>query len=694
MFGSTHLSSLFIDRQDLFELVLIAAILIVIACVIAKTMSGRFRCGRRFLFSYWVVFAFLVAAGVASSLAAIHHTRVFLRHSTLELANSYAISLEELGHWKLVAKSKGGTEEAILAEKAIQDFCSRAVADSERTARIFTLRPFDKDHVELLLVRIGDVTSPRGFRFYATTPPGSIPKDNRPADWAFGRQLPMTEEMCEVFRSEKPVVSRYDITGIDKANDYYTALCALTGPNGRSTGVLGVHFSTDYWNAAVRDAKMIIDMFFLLLFTMFFGAAFLLAMVKRTNDQLHDAVSELIEAKRVAEEATRAKSHFLANMSHEIRTPMNAILGFAGVISRLLLKRCLPEERNQCEESVELIHRSGNDLLTIINDILDFSKVDSHLIEVESIPVSAEQLVEDVRSIMQHRLEAQPDVVLATERHGDVPDWILSDPTRLRQILVNLVGNALKFTESGSVRIDYGVNDDKMYFDVSDTGIGMTPEQVGRLFQPFVQAEASSTRRFGGTGLGLSISKRLAILLGGDITVSSTPGVGSTFHVTIRCCVPETAPTTKTKTSPDDLALVDWKSRGAKPLAGKRVLVVEDGRVNQIVISAQLHEVGADVVLAENGQVALDTIAAEMHLGHEFDIVLMDMQMPIMDGYEATTELRKRGFTKPIIATTAHALSGDCEKTLDVGCNAYLSKPVDHDRMVALILKWIDSPRH
>jgi signal transduction histidine kinase/ActR/RegA family two-component response regulator len=441
---------------------------------------------------------------------------------------------------------------------------------------------------------------------------------------------------------------------------------------------------------------------------MFFGSVYLtvlnqrsLEATERSAAELQVSVVKLTEAKITAEAAVRAKSHFLANMSHEIRTPMNAVMGFANIIGRKLMQRCLPEEREQCSKFVELITNSGNDLLTIINDILDFSKVESNQIEVESIPVSLKEITENIRSIMQERLSDKEDVKLEFTDEGGIPELILNDPTRLRQILNNLIGNAIKFTASGTVALRYGRvagttpgQPTMLFAEVRDTGIGMTPEQMSRLFQPFSQADSSLTRRFGGTGLGLSICKRLAILLGGDIHVTSKEGEGSAFTLTLPIREPDAEAArnwnekrqkqTGIRISTDSgvTALTD-----TKPLSGLNVLVVEDGRVNQIVISTQLTDAGTKVTLTDNGQAAIESISANESAGTPFDVVLMDMQMPIMDGYEATTRLRSNGYARPIIAITAHALSGDCEKTLEVGCNAYLSKPVNREQLIRTILE-------
>jgi CheY-like chemotaxis protein/anti-sigma regulatory factor (Ser/Thr protein kinase) len=358
------------------------------------------------------------------------------------------------------------------------------------------------------------------------------------------------------------------------------------------------------------------------------------------------------------------------------------------------MQRCLPEEREQCRESVELITSSGNDLLTIINDILEFSKAESDQIEIESIPISLKETVAGVHTIMLERMKDKKNLTLEFTDEGGVPELILSDPTRLRQILNNLIGNAIKFTESGSVSVRYGAESGGLFVEVRDTGIGMTPNQLSRLFQPFSQADSTLTRRFGGTGLGLSISKRLAVLLGGDIHVASKEGEGSVFTLTLPIREPSAVDIRNRDEKlqkqteyrlPTSSGIIDLTE--GKPLLNVNILVVEDGRVNQIVITHQLTEAGATVTLADNGQTAIELIGTHESSGSPFDVVLMDMQMPIMDGYEATRRLRSDSYTRPIIAITAHALSGDCEKTLEVGCDAYISKPVNREQLIRTIFE-------
>jgi PAS domain S-box-containing protein len=413
------------------------------------------------------------------------------------------------------------------------------------------------------------------------------------------------------------------------------------------------------------------------------------------------AEEALKRSKDAAETATRAKSEFLSSMSHEIRTPMTAILGFAGMLMDGIAD---PDLR----DAVVTIQRNGNYLMEIVNDILDLSKIEAGKLEIEHIPCSPRQIVGEVVDMIKVRAEAK-GIMLQLECVGFIPQTILSDPVRLRQIVLNLVDNAVKFTERGLVRLTmkWSAPRDQtpqLQLDVVDTGIGMSPKQLDRLFAPFVQADASLSRRFGGSGLGLVICKRLAELLGGDIQVHSALGKGAAFSVVVKAELPEGVPTAS-----NSLEDIHANSDAAEPeeiseksgvinnLLGSRILVAEDGADNKRLISLILTKAGTQVTVVENGAEALACI---LHCKHpeilpesvpyeEFDAILMDMQMPVMDGYEATRHLREAGYTGMIVALTAHAMSSDRQKCLDCGCDLYLSKPIDRDTLIATLAQAI-----
>jgi len=412
--------------------------------------------------------------------------------------------------------------------------------------------------------------------------------------------------------------------------------------------------------------------------------------LRSTADALEAANQALEEFNEVAETANRAKSEFLANMSHEIRTPMTAILGYSDVLLGEI-------ERDSDRSAVHTIKRNGEYLLELINDILDLSKIEAGKLDVDRISCSPIQVVSEVASLMRVRAEAK-NLPLEIEYAGPIPESIHCDPVRLRQILVNLMGNAIKFTETGCVRlltrfIQRSDGLSWLQFDVIDTGIGMTQEQIRKLFKPFMQADSTTSRKFGGTGLGLSISKRLAKLLGGDISVSSTLGKGSTFSVTI-----ETGALNGVQMLDDPARLATEGRQEPKPAAAPkvpldcRILLAEDGPDNQRLISFVLKKAGARVTVVENGQEACEQALAAKNEGRPFEVVLMDMQMPVMDGYTATQELREAGYDGPIIALTANAMLGDDEKCREVGCDDYLTKPIDRTQFLPLIASYAQQP--
>ena len=399
----------------------------------------------------------------------------------------------------------------------------------------------------------------------------------------------------------------------------------------------------------------------------------------------------IARAQQAAEAAGRAKSEFLANMSHEIRTPMTAILGYAEILAENVSDPA-------SIEAADIIKRNGNYLLNVIGNILDLSKIEAGNLHVEKTACSPVGIVAEVASLMRVRAEAH-NLTLSTEFLGPIPETIRTDPTCLRQILINLVGNAIKFTETGAVRIVTRLHQEEgrtplLQLDVIDTGMGMTREQIVRLFQPFTQGDMSTSRRFGGAGLGLTISRRLAEILGGTIDVQSALQSGTTFSVTID---PGPLDGTPMLENPAEAALQSRSSRRRydqnMPKLDRRVLLVEDGPDNQRLIAFLLRKAGAQVTVAENGQAAIEKIVAAAPASEDkegqrftpFDVILMDMQMPVLDGYEATRRLRALGYTGPIVALTAHAMSQDRQRCLDAGCDDYLAKPIEPRALLEMI---------
>lgn len=398
---------------------------------------------------------------------------------------------------------------------------------------------------------------------------------------------------------------------------------------------------------------------------------------------LNDIERQVAERTLAAEAASRSKSAFLANMSHEIRTPMTAILGYAELV------RSGEVGEAERAELMERIARNGEHLLTIINDILDLSKIEAGKMTIERTAIDPAAVLADVRLMLAGRA-AERGLQFTTEVAPDVPRRVLCDAVRLRQILVNLVSNAMKFTEQGSVRVcmrGATVNGRPgLAVEVHDTGIGMDEPTVARLFQPFVQADESTTRKFGGTGLGLTISKWLAEALGGGLSAQSQPGAGSTFTLRITAD-PAPQPAAGVEHSASDPA----PTHGAdadQPLRGVRVLLVDDGPDNRRLFGHHLRKAGAEVTLATNGREAVASLTAAQ--AARVDVVLMDMQMPELDGYGATRAIRQAGLAVAVVALTAHSLAGEREKCLASGCNDYLTKPATREQLVAMVAKWAD----
>ena len=417
---------------------------------------------------------------------------------------------------------------------------------------------------------------------------------------------------------------------------------------------------------------------------------FFTGIVRDATDRTRNR-TRLEDALQASQAAAEAKSEFLANMSHEIRTPLTAILGYIDLLSDGCPCNC-DFSKHEFREYVSTVSRNAQHLLAIIDDILDISKIEAGKLTVERIPVSPCKLIAEVYSLANVRAQAR-GLGFEVEYDGVIPETIQSDPTRLRQVLLNLVSNAVKFTEQGSVRLvmrfrDAG-GDSRLEFDVVDTGVGMTEEQAAALFQPFVQADTSTTRKFGGTGLGLAISKRLIELLGGEISIVETkPGVGTRFRVAVGTgslegvkMIEEPGDATVLEAEPTD----SMSSGDELSLPACRILLAEDGPDNQRLIAYLLKKAGAEVAVVENGRLATDEALAARDAGHPFDVILMDMQMPVMDGYAATGLLRKKGYTGPIIALTAHTMAQDRQKCLDAGCDDYASKPVDRTGLIQVI---------
>lgn len=401
---------------------------------------------------------------------------------------------------------------------------------------------------------------------------------------------------------------------------------------------------------------------------------------------------ELEVAKAMADAASQAKTEFLANMSHEIRTPLTAILGYCDILHEDGIVDQAPPQRIQ---TIYTIRRAGEHLLTIINDVLDLSKIEAGKLQTERVETPLPHVLIEIESLMRPRMVSKR-LELRTLLATAIPDRIISDPTRIRQILFNLVGNAVKFTNKGHVSICASVvptnGKSKLRIEVEDTGAGMTPEQVASLFDPFTQGDPSVSRRFGGTGLGLTISRRLAMMMGGDVWLDfSTPGKGSRFVLELPL---EVAPDSRYVC---DLSALSVPTPGLvieRPCTLKgRILLAEDSEDNQHLISFHLSRAGAEITIAENGKVALQKMQDAIANHQSFDLLLSDMQMPEMDGYTLVRTLRAQGNSIPIIALTANAMSEDRDRCLAAGCNGYATKPINKVSLIAACSEWIEKTR-
>ena len=407
-----------------------------------------------------------------------------------------------------------------------------------------------------------------------------------------------------------------------------------------------------------------------------------ITLARNVMDSLKKSENELRQFAYNAQQANRAKSEFLANMSHEIRTPMTAIIGYTDVLSEMTPQHKDPA---RMQRAVNRILSAGEHMLSVINEVLDLSKIESGKLEIRPAPCRIGEILAETRNTMKDRAN-KADLALNVKFVNPIPATIIIDSYRIRQVLLNLVGNAIKFTEEGAVTISVRTTKKHIHFEVHDTGIGVEQDRLEILFSPYTQEDSSTTAAHQGTGLGLSISRQLTEMMGGTLTATSAVGLGSVFTCSLPLNVPDGATNEFTTELPSStIAHNHDQNSPNKPLAG-RILVAEDGPDNQRLLEHFLTQAGLTVTLVENGQLALEAVRKN----NNYDLIVMDMQMPVVDGYQATQELRAKGCTLPILALTANAMSDDRQKCLDAGCDEYETKPIHKARLLRTVERLLD----
>ena len=523
-----------------------------------------------------------------------------------------------------------------------------------------------------------------------------------------GELFPATP-LAQHIREHKERAMYFDVFR-DKWGKWFVIAEPIWTPDNQMDGFLAMDFRVDAVYRAMFRERIYPHCLFALVMFVYFGAVLFVShlqieakAISRLAGELQHTVSELTGAKRETEKALQAKTLFLTNMSHEFRTPLNAVLGFTEILVQSSF-RCVAERQSLCTEAINQIKENGKHLLELVDNLLGMAAMDgTQSPRLTFSSVHLRDLILEVTDVMRSRAEHK-SLTLTVNEPLDVPEWIESDPAHIRQVLVLLLDNAIKFTQEGSILIDYGVlrkeqiqqrPDDApmLYISVNDTGIGIEEDHLRSIFKPFSQTDPTLTRQYGGVGIGLAVARQTAEQLNGSISVKSQFGQGSTFTFVFPGQIVE--PTPQERSDAQSSVILPMKkpvpldSQSASymqpPLAGCRILVVDDTKVNQIVIVTQLEKFGAVVRMAEDGQIGIDKIAEAEANGKPFDVILMDMQMPVLDGYEATRQLRANGYSKPIIAVTAHALPEDRAKTLEAGCNEYIPKPVDFARIIEVI---------
>lgn len=479
----------------------------------------------------------------------------------------------------------------------------------------------------------------------------------------------------------------------DRWGTWVSAFYPIFNVDGTVHSVLGIDFPAGEWLAEPAEARRGVLLGELLVVVMILVAGVIQGhLAGRVAKHRRESALVLARA-QAAVDASRTKSLFLASVSHELRTPMTAILGFSD-----LLINADPslEER---DSHVRTIQRNAEHLLSLVNDLLDISKIEEGRMEVESVECDYLSQIEETVSSLRVRADVKK-LWLRVEHQWPLPATIETDPLRFRQILNNLLSNAIKFTQNGgvTVKVSYDPARTKLQLEVIDTGVGIAPDQMSKLFNIFTQANPGTANQFGGTGLGLAISKRLTELLGGDLTVRSVPGSGSTFTAYFHAPAPKAQGGEAARAMLTAAPVRSSRSRTehSTPMISKseqndrRIVLAEDGTDNQRLLNHILTRAGYDMTITDDGEACVQAVKESIEQGRPFDAVLTDIQMPKLDGYGATAAVRALGYRGPIIALTAHAMLGERERCLAAGCDAYLSKPIDRPKLLELLEKLLN----